>query len=163
MICPKTLPDIFVSMVCIMSFLFEHCQHFPMLNMNWKWGLCPSEKYTKRVLYRREFQHSISKHAKDIQIVKWRHNGRIGVSNHQPHDCLLNSLFRRRSKKYQRSASLAFVRGIHWWTVNSPHNGSVTRNMFPFDDVKMKIQESLACDLFDSYSLVQTIPCRGKK
>ena len=29
----------------------------------------------------------------------WRHNGRDGVSNHQPHDCLLNGLFRRRSKK----------------------------------------------------------------
>ena len=29
----------------------------------------------------------------------WRHNGRDGVSNHQPHDCLLNRLFRLRSKK----------------------------------------------------------------
>ena len=29
----------------------------------------------------------------------WRHNGRDSVSNHQPHDCLLNRLFRRRSKK----------------------------------------------------------------
>ena len=29
----------------------------------------------------------------------WRHNGRDGVSNHQPHDCLLNHSFRRRSKK----------------------------------------------------------------
>ena len=29
----------------------------------------------------------------------WRHNGRDGVSNHQPCDCLLNRLFRRRSKK----------------------------------------------------------------
>ena len=27
------------------------------------------------------------------------HNGRDGVSNHQPHHCLLNRLFRRRSKK----------------------------------------------------------------
>ena len=29
----------------------------------------------------------------------WLHNGRDCVSNHQPHDCLLNHLFRRRSKK----------------------------------------------------------------
>ena len=29
----------------------------------------------------------------------WRHNGVDGVSNHQPHHCLLNRLFRRRSKK----------------------------------------------------------------
>ena len=29
----------------------------------------------------------------------WRHNGCDRVSNHQPHDCLLNRLFRHRSKK----------------------------------------------------------------
>ena len=29
----------------------------------------------------------------------WRHNDHNGVSNHQPHGCLLNHLFRRRSKK----------------------------------------------------------------
>ena len=29
----------------------------------------------------------------------WRHNERDGVSNHQPHDYLLNRLFRCRSKK----------------------------------------------------------------
>ena len=32
-------------------------------------------------------------------ILEWRHNGRDDVSNHQPHQCLLNRLFRRRSKK----------------------------------------------------------------
>ena len=31
--------------------------------------------------------------------LRWRHNGHDGVSNHQPHDCLLNRLFRHRSKK----------------------------------------------------------------
>ena len=41
-------------------------------------------------------------------------------------------------RKYQSSASLAFVRGIHRWPVNSPHKGPVTREMFPFDDVFME-------------------------
>ena len=31
--------------------------------------------------------------------LQWCHNGLDSVSNHQPHDCLLNRLFRRRSKK----------------------------------------------------------------
>ena len=31
--------------------------------------------------------------------LQWRHNECDGVSNHQPHDCLRNSLFRRRSQK----------------------------------------------------------------
>ena len=30
---------------------------------------------------------------------EWRHNECDAISNHQPHDCLLNCLFRRRSKK----------------------------------------------------------------
>ena len=42
-------------------------------------------------------------------------------------------------RKHQSSASLAFVRGIHRWTVNSLHKGPVTRKMFPFDDVIMHI------------------------
>ena len=40
-------------------------------------------------------------------------------------------------RKYQSSASLAFVRGIHRGPVNSPRKWPVTRKMFPFDDVIM--------------------------
>ena len=40
-------------------------------------------------------------------------------------------------RKYQSSASLAFVWGIHRGPVNSPHKWPVTRKMFPFDDVIM--------------------------
>ena len=59
--------------------------------------------------------------------LQWHHNGHDGVSNHQPHDCLLNRLFRHWS----------FVRGIHRWPVNSPHKWPVTRKMLPFDVVIM--------------------------
>ena len=70
--------------------------------------------------------------------LQWRHNGRDGVSNHQPRDCLLSRLFGHRSeKKNQSSASLACVRGIHRWPVNSPHKWPVTRKKYPFDDVTM--------------------------
>ena len=40
-------------------------------------------------------------------------------------------------RKHQSSASKAFARGIHRWSVNSPHKWSVTRKMLPFDDVIM--------------------------
>ena len=59
--------------------------------------------------------------------LQWRHNGRDDVSNHQPHHA--------DERKHQSSASLAFVRRIHRWPVNSPHIWPVTRKMFPFDDV----------------------------
>ena len=38
-------------------------------------------------------------------------------------------------RKHQSSASLAFVRRIHRWPVNSPHKWPVTQKMFQFDDV----------------------------
>ena len=63
----------------------------------------------------------------------WRHND---VSNHQPHGCLLNRLFRRRSKKHQCSASLALVWGIHRGRL-IPRTKGQLRKMFPFDDVIM--------------------------
>ena len=40
-------------------------------------------------------------------------------------------------RKYQSSASLAFVQEIHRRPVNSPHKWSVTPKMFPIDDVIM--------------------------
>ena len=80
----------------------------------------------------------------------WRHNGHNSVSNLQSHDCLLNHLFMRRSKKHQSSASLAFVRGIHRWPVNSSHKGPVTRKMFRFDDVLMLLKFRLSCKLTNS-------------
>ena len=44
--------------------------------------------------------------------------------------------------KHQRSASLAFVRGIHRGPVIYPHKWPVTRKMFQFDDVIMFFGEN---------------------
>ena len=44
-------------------------------------------------------------------------------------------------RKHQSSASLAFVRGIHWWPLNSPHKWPVTQKMYPFDDVIILIMQ----------------------
>ena len=41
-------------------------------------------------------------------------------------------------RKYLSSASLAFVRGIHRWPVNSPQQRASDAEVFPFDDVIMK-------------------------
>ena len=46
--------------------------------------------------------------------LQWRHNERDSVSNHQPHHCLFNCLFRRRSKKTLKLR----VTGLCVW--NSP-------------------------------------------
>ena len=50
--------------------------------------------------------------------LQWCHNGHDGISNHQSHECLLNSSFRQRSKKTSK------------WLVNSPHKWPVKLKMF---------------------------------
>ena len=67
--------------------------------------------------------------------LQWHHNGRYSVSNHQPHDCLLNRLFRCRSKKISKLRVTGLCAGNSPGPVNSPHKWPVTRKMFPFDDV----------------------------
>ena len=74
--------------------------------------------------------------------LQWRHNERDVVSNHQPHDCLLNCLFRRRSKKTSKFRVTGLCAGIHRSPVNPPHKWPVTRKMFPFDDVIMQYGRS---------------------
>ena len=69
-----------------------------------------------------------------IYTLHWRHNDHDGVSNHQPHGCLLNRLFRRRSKKTSKFRVTGLCVGDSPGPVNSPHKGPVTRKMFPFDD-----------------------------
>ena len=58
-----------------------------------------------------------------ITSLLWRHNGRDGVSNHQPHDCLLNRSFRRRSKKTSELRVTGLCAG------NSPVTGELPAQM----------------------------------
>ena len=51
------------------------------------------------------------------ESLQWRHSGRESVSNHQPHDCLFNRLFRRRSKKISKLCVTGLCAG------NSPVTG----------------------------------------
>ena len=55
--------------------------------------------------------------------LQWRHNERDSVSNHQPHDCLLSRLFRRRSKKTSKLRVTGFCAG------NSPGTGEFSAQM----------------------------------
>ena len=72
-----------------------------------------------------------------LDSLLWRHNGRDSILNHQLHDCLLNRLFSRRSKKTSKLRVTGLCAGNSPAPVNSPHKWPVTRKMFPFDDVIM--------------------------
>ena len=55
--------------------------------------------------------------------LRWRHNDHAGVSNHQPHGCLLNRLFRRNSKKTSKLRVTGLCAG------NSPGTGEFPAQM----------------------------------
>ena len=57
------------------------------------------------------------------RTLRWRHNGRDSASNHQPHHCLLNCLFRRRSKKTSKLRVTGLCVG------NSPVTGEFPAQM----------------------------------
>ena len=81
-------------------------------------------------------QHQFRQNGSSTAL-RWRHNGHDSVSNHQPHGCLLNRLFRRRSKRKSKLRVTGLCVGIHRGPVNSPHKWPVTWKMFPFDDIIM--------------------------
>ena len=93
--------------------------------------------------------------------LRWRHNWRDSVSNHQPHDCLIMRLFRRRSKKTSK------VRVTGLCAVNSLETGEFPTQMasnakvFPFEDVIMIFGENLmssvpCCKLWFGYECIWT-------
>ena len=60
---------------------------------------------------------------KTIITLRWRHNEWDGVSNHQPHDYLLNRLSGRRSKKTPKPRVTGLYAG------NSPGTGELPAQM----------------------------------
>ena len=61
-----------------------------------------------------------------IFLLQWCQNECDGISNHR-HRTICSGADQI---KHQSSASLAFVRGIHQWLVNSPHKGPVKQKIF---------------------------------
>ena len=111
---------------------------FPMISIflgpNSEIWKLPKIRYVDKILFSFRVLAANRQHKHALQ---WHHNEPDGVSTHHPHDCLLNYLFRRRSKKPSKLRGTGFVGGIHRWPVNSPHKRPVTRKMSSFQDVIM--------------------------
>ena len=76
----------------------------------------------------------------------WRHNGHNGVSNHQPHDCLPNRLFRRRSKKTSKLCITGLCVG-----------NSVVPGEFPTQKASNAESVSLWCHHHELFSIFYSI------
>ena len=80
--------------------------------------------------HRYDIEMSMMSSSRIVDTLQWRHNECGGVSNQRRLGCLLNRLFRRRSKKMSMFRVTGLCEGIHRWSVNSPHKWPVTRKMF---------------------------------
>ena len=75
--------------------------------------------------------------------LQWRDNGSDSVSNHQPHDCLRNRLFRRRSKKTSKFRVTGLCAG------NSPVSGDA-ENVYIWwrhHEVHFYVQETMPMNI----------------
>ena len=79
-----------------------------------------------------------SRAQRNVETLQWRHNGCDSVSNHQPHDCLLKRLFRRRSKKTSKPRVTGLCAGISPGTGGFPAQMASYAENVPFDDVIME-------------------------
>ena len=73
--------------------------------------------------YRLKYPNRCPRQIPDHHPLLWRHNEPDNVSNHQPHDRLLNRLFRRRSKKTSKPRLSGLCAG------NSPETGEFPAQM----------------------------------
>ena len=89
--------------------LGHHCTHFQLLGLVIQLFMNLTQKMQTGPLKGKPLQ--------------WRHNERESVSNHQTHDCLLNRLFRRRSKKTSKLRVTDLCAG------NSPGTGEFPAQM----------------------------------
>ena len=80
----------------------------------------------RRYIHRPEigiFEVNVKVLMDSVLSLLWRQNGHDGVSNHQPHDCLLNRPCRRRSKKTSKLRVTGLCMG------NSPGTGEFPAQM----------------------------------
>ena len=80
-----------------------------------------------------------------LSLLQWHHNGSGGISNHQPRHCLLNRLFRRRSKKTPKLRVTGLCAG------NSPVAGEFPVQMTSNAGVSFRWRHHARMDNYSAY------------
>ena len=91
----------------------------------------------------------------DAWTSRWRHNGCDSVSNHKPHHCLLNRLFRRRTKKTPKLRVTGLCAG------NSPGTGEFPAQMASYAEnvsIWWRHHEKVVWCLYGTLSTPVVIP-----
>ena len=103
------------------------------IHINLTYNLCTTKifkllNFRYSLILRKQF---FVQHYRQTGLIslRWCHNGRDSVSNHQPQDCLLNRLFRRRSKKTSKLRITGLCAG------NSPGTGEFPAQMASYAEI----------------------------
>ena len=86
--------------------------YVPMLSTHTLTGT-DNEVIIESLMYSQLYRHSYDPIL--AQPLQWRHNERNGISNHQPHDCLLNRLFKAQIKEN--------IKAPHHWPLRGELTG----------------------------------------
>ena len=93
------------------------------------------------ILWSKQIGFQIHMYENDIFLshftLQWRYNDPDGVSNHRRLECILNRLFRRRSKKTSKLPVTRFCGENSPVTGEFLAQGPVMRKIFPLDNVIM--------------------------
>ena len=109
MIMPRNMINIISALISLPCISYAGC---------WTQDCGSSSKLAVVLGHRYSNSHVNQIHKSNLYIpLEWRHNGFDGVSNHQPHVCLLNRFFKRRSQKTSKLRVTGLCAG------NSPVTG----------------------------------------
>ena len=87
--------------------------------------------------------------------LRWRHNGLDSVSNHQPPGCLLNRLFKRKSKKTSKLRVTGLCAG------NSPGTGEFSAQMASYaENVSIWWRHHAIMNLMRAYEISFGVQCQ---
>ena len=106
-----TLIRTFIGINTIILFAFHHKNYI----IYGKGILVPDTSYKISCLIK-----VVNRYPTSWSTLRWHHNERDIVSNHQPHDCLLSRLFRRRSKKTSKHRTTGLCAGNSPGTAEFP-------------------------------------------
>ena len=87
-----------------------------------------------------------------LNSLQWRLNEGDGISNHQPHNCLLNCLFRCRSKKTSKLCSTGLCEG------NSPvANGFLAQRTSYMENVSIWWRHHVSLLLWKTHAITHKV------
>ena len=134
---------IYLKDICICSVIYTRRRNLRLPNLQMSSG---------SAIYR--VKESTDVHQGDITIIilslQWRHNEGNGVSNHQPRNCLLNRLLRRRSTKTSKLRVTGLCEGNSAVTGDFPAQRASNAETFSIwwrhhDDWNCHISSFLVC------------------